>query len=41
MGEFLATFLQQLEDVIRLLIDREEGNVPAWEGIRVIRERRD
>lgn len=32
--------LQQLEELIRLLIDREEGKTPAWEGIRVIRERR-
>lgn len=31
---------KKLEDLIQLLIDREEGKEPAWEGIRVIRERR-
>lgn len=36
----ITSELQPLEDLVRLLIDREEGKAPAWEGIRVIRERR-
>jgi hypothetical protein len=29
-----------LESAIRLIIARSEGKAPAWEGLRVVRERR-
>ena len=38
--KLITANLKQVEDLMRLLIDREEGKAPVWEGIRVIRERR-